>query len=144
MITVPQGTINDRTWTFLDETRAGPATMKTRYTLTELSADSYSFKWEMQPDGSAWNTVAEGKLTRTESRPAGNARLREMFEADQNARTGGNIDWSVVSRQDKQRRGEVLTIMEHTAPSSGSLRATPPGSSTGSTNRRSPTRSASA
>jgi len=44
--------------------------------------------------------------------PSDNERLRQMYEADQNARTGGSIDWAVVSREDKERRAAVLSILE--------------------------------
>jgi len=40
-----------------------------------------------------------------------NERLRLLYEADQGARTGGKIDWAIVSREDKERRAEVLAIM---------------------------------
>jgi len=40
-----------------------------------------------------------------------NPRLLELYKADQAARTGGEIDWSVVAKEDEERREEVLSII---------------------------------
>jgi hypothetical protein len=50
-------------WT--SEERMGGKTMKGRFTMASLSPTSYAFKFEMSPDGNAWNTLMEGKATKT-------------------------------------------------------------------------------
>ena len=39
--------------------------MKARYTMKILSSDSYTFKFEMSPDGTKWDTAMEGKATKS-------------------------------------------------------------------------------
>ena len=46
--------------------------------------------------------------------PSDNARLQALYKADQEARSGGDRDWDVVSREDKARRAEVLSILKET------------------------------
>ena len=67
MMSVPRGTIDGDTWSYTDESKMGDLTMKTRYIIKELSADAYSFKWEMQGEDGTWNTVMEGKSTRKQT-----------------------------------------------------------------------------
>jgi hypothetical protein len=43
----------------------GGRTVKSRYTIKETSPTSYAFNWETQGDDGAWQTVIEGKSTRT-------------------------------------------------------------------------------
>jgi len=64
MTSVPKGTKDGGTWTYLDESKMGGQTMKSRYVIEELSADSYTFKWEVEGEGGAWTTVMEGKSTK--------------------------------------------------------------------------------
>jgi len=59
-----KGNVNGHTWTWQSETRMGPQTTKGRLTIKMLSATTYSFKFEMSPDGTTWNTVMEGKDTK--------------------------------------------------------------------------------
>lgn len=47
----------------------------------------------------------------TEQYISNNHRLLELFEADQDARSSNDIDWKMVSTQDKARREEVLSII---------------------------------
>lgn len=42
----------------------GGQRIKSRFVIKQLSPDSYTFKWELQGEGGAWNTVMEGKSTR--------------------------------------------------------------------------------
>jgi hypothetical protein len=50
--------------------------------------------------------------------PPPNARLMQLFEVDQSARTGaGAIDWSALKTQDAERRAEVMQMLR-----SGQLR----------------------
>jgi hypothetical protein len=51
-------------WTYDDESKMGGQRIKSRFVIKQLSPDSYTFKWELQGEGGAWNTVMEGKSTR--------------------------------------------------------------------------------
>jgi hypothetical protein len=59
-----KGTVDGDTWNWTNEFKMGPQTMKARYTMKILSPDSYTFKFEMSPDGTKWDTVMEGKATK--------------------------------------------------------------------------------
>jgi len=59
-----KGNVDGDTWTWQSETRMGPQTVKGRLTIKVLSATTYNFKFEISPDGTAWNTVLEGKDTK--------------------------------------------------------------------------------
>jgi hypothetical protein len=64
MSTVPRGTVAGEVWTYLDESKMGGQTFRSRYVLTRLGPDAYAFRWEMLgPDGQ-WALVSEGKSTR--------------------------------------------------------------------------------
>ena len=67
MTSVPRGTIDGDTWTYLDESKMGDVIMKSRYIIKTLSADTYSVKWGMQGEDGTWNTVFEGKSTRRQT-----------------------------------------------------------------------------
>jgi hypothetical protein len=61
MTTVPQGTLEDDTWTYMDETEFGGETIRSRYTIKITSPTTYTFEWEMEgPDGE-WTTVMQGQ-----------------------------------------------------------------------------------
>jgi len=60
-----KGTVEGDTWTWTNEMKMGPKTVKTRFTEKILSPTSYSFKFEMSPDGATWDTVMDGKATKT-------------------------------------------------------------------------------
>ncbi len=62
--TVPRGTVDGTTWTYLDESKMGAETMTTRYVIKETSPTSHTWKWELQGEGGTWTTVAEGRSTR--------------------------------------------------------------------------------
>jgi hypothetical protein len=65
MSTVPKGKVEGKTWTYSDESKMGGQTVKSRYVMEELSATQYTFKWQVQgPDGN-WQTIAEGKATKS-------------------------------------------------------------------------------
>jgi hypothetical protein len=70
MTTVPQGTEKDGTWVYLDESRLGGKMVRSRYTITETSPTSYSYKWEILGEDGAWQTILMGKSTRTSRPPA--------------------------------------------------------------------------
>jgi hypothetical protein len=64
MTTIPRGTVQGDTWTYMDESMMGGQKMKTRVTIKELSANAYTFKMEMQgPDGK-WAPMMESKSTK--------------------------------------------------------------------------------
>jgi len=65
MSTVPKGQVEGKTWTYDDESKMGGMTVKSRYVLQEISATEYTFKWEVQGEDGAWQTVAEGKSTKS-------------------------------------------------------------------------------
>jgi hypothetical protein len=58
------GTVDGDTWTWLGDEKVGPQTMKGRYTMKITTPNSYSFKFEMSPDGTTWNTVMDGTATK--------------------------------------------------------------------------------
>ena len=43
----------------------GGKMVKSRYTINQTSPTSYTFKWEMQGEDGAWQTIMEGKSTKT-------------------------------------------------------------------------------
>ena len=58
------GTVDGDTWTWSGEQRMRGSTTKTRFTVKILSPTSYTFKFEMSPDGNNWSTVMDGKATK--------------------------------------------------------------------------------
>ena len=60
-----KGTVDGDTWTWLSDVKAGPQTMKGRYTMKILSPTSYSYKFEMSADGKAWTLFLEGTDTKS-------------------------------------------------------------------------------
>jgi Protein of unknown function (DUF1579) len=65
MASVPRGTIQGDTWTYSDEAKMGGKMIKSRYVMQQLSPTSYTFKWEMQDEAGGWQTVMEGKSTKS-------------------------------------------------------------------------------
>ena len=53
------------TWTWQSEDKMGGKVMKERYTVNVLSPTSYAFKYEMASDSGPWNTIMEGKATKS-------------------------------------------------------------------------------
>jgi hypothetical protein len=64
-----KGTTDGKTWSYTGEDKMGGKTIYGRYSITDLTPDSYTFKWEMSEDSKAWNAVMEGKATRA-AKPA--------------------------------------------------------------------------
>jgi hypothetical protein len=58
------GTVEGRTWTWIGEQRLGGNSTKTRVIVITLSPTSYTFKFEISPDGKNWSTVMDGKATK--------------------------------------------------------------------------------
>jgi len=59
-----KGTVDGDTWTWTSEMKMGPQTAKTRFTEKIVSPTSYTFKFEVSPDGTTWNTMMDGKATK--------------------------------------------------------------------------------
>jgi len=66
------GTVSGDTWTWLGEQKMGGQLIKGRFTIKELSPTSYSFKYEVEPEGaSQWALVMDGKATKAAGETAG-------------------------------------------------------------------------
>jgi len=64
MATVPKGTVQGKTWTYMDESMMGGKKVKSRVTINEVSPTEYTFKYELQgPDGK-WAPSMESKSTK--------------------------------------------------------------------------------
>ena len=59
-----KATIDGDTWTWTNEEKMGGKLMRGRLTVNTLSPTSYTFKFEMQPEGADWSTAMEGKATK--------------------------------------------------------------------------------
>jgi hypothetical protein len=59
-----KGTVEGDSWSWANDMKMGPQTMKARYNTKILSPTSYTFKFEMSQDGTKWDTVMEGKATK--------------------------------------------------------------------------------
>jgi hypothetical protein len=59
-----KGSVDGDTWTWTNDEKMGGTTMKGRFTMKLTSAASYSFTFEMSPDGSKWTTVMDGKAAK--------------------------------------------------------------------------------
>ena len=60
-----KGTLDGDTWNWTSEQKMNGQMMKGHFTIKILSPTSYTFKFEMSQDGTNWNTVMEGKATKT-------------------------------------------------------------------------------
>lgn len=59
-----KGTVDGDTWTWTNDMKMGPQTMKGRFTEKILSPTAYTFKFEMSMDGTTWNLFMDGKATK--------------------------------------------------------------------------------
>jgi hypothetical protein len=59
-----KGTLEGDTWTWTNEMKMGPQTMKGRFTEKIVSPTSYTYKFEVSPDGTNWSLVMDGKQTK--------------------------------------------------------------------------------
>jgi len=59
-----KGMVSGDTWTWTSESDMMGHTTKTRFTVKEVSADSYTFKFEMSGADGAWSTAMDGKATK--------------------------------------------------------------------------------
>jgi hypothetical protein len=60
-----KGKVDGDTWTWTSNEKMGGKPTKSRFTVKELSPTSYSFKFEIAPEGGDWATIMEGKATKT-------------------------------------------------------------------------------
>jgi len=59
-----KGTLDGDTWTWTSDEKMGDNVMKGRFTMQFTSPVSYSFTYEMSPDGAKWTTLVDGKATK--------------------------------------------------------------------------------
>jgi hypothetical protein len=59
-----KGTIDGDTWTWASDEKMGDTVMKGRFTMKFTSPASYTFTYEMSPDGAKWTTAVDGKATK--------------------------------------------------------------------------------
>lgn len=64
MAVLSKGTLEGDTWAWKNDMKMGDKTVKSRYTVKQVSPDVYHFKWETSLDGASWTLVQEGKGTR--------------------------------------------------------------------------------
>jgi len=60
-----KGTLAGDTWTWTNEEKMQGKMYRGRYTIKVTSPTSYTFKFEMAPEGGDWQTVMEGKATKS-------------------------------------------------------------------------------
>ncbi|MFY9550066.1 MAG: DUF1579 family protein [Thermoanaerobaculia bacterium] len=65
-----KGTVDGSTWTYTSNDKMGGKTVQGRYTITEVSPTSQTFKFETSDDGQTWTEVMEGKATKAVSKAA--------------------------------------------------------------------------
>jgi len=59
-----KGTVEGDTWTWLSDLKAGPQTMKGRFTMKIVSPTVYNYSFEMSTDGKTWTLILDGKDTK--------------------------------------------------------------------------------
>jgi hypothetical protein len=59
-----KGEKSGSTWTFTATSSMGGQTFESRYTITETSPTSYTFKWEASMDKKTWMVMMEAKATK--------------------------------------------------------------------------------
>jgi hypothetical protein len=59
-----RGTLDGDTWTWTSDEKTGDTMMKGRFTMKFTSPASYTFMYEMSPDGAKWTTAVDGKATK--------------------------------------------------------------------------------
>ncbi len=64
-----KGSVNGKVWTWTSEAKMGGKPTKSRFTLTEDTADSQSYKFEMSMGEGPTQLVMEGKSTRVPNPP---------------------------------------------------------------------------
>ena len=59
-----RGKLDGNTWTWTSDEKMGGMTMKGRFIINMTSPTSYTFNFDMSPDGTKWSTVMDGKGTK--------------------------------------------------------------------------------
>jgi len=59
-----RGSIDGDTWTWTSDEKMGDKMAKGRFTMKFASPTSYTFMYEMSPDGAKWTDVVDGKATK--------------------------------------------------------------------------------
>ena len=59
------GVLEGDTWTWHSEDKMGGKVIKGRYIIKQLSPSSYTIKFDMASDTGEWNTIMEGKATKS-------------------------------------------------------------------------------
>jgi hypothetical protein len=59
-----KGMLEGDTWSWTSESKMEGKVMKGRFVIKVISPTSYSFKFDMQPEGGEWATVMDGKATK--------------------------------------------------------------------------------
>jgi hypothetical protein len=59
-----KATVDGDTWTWVNEMKMGPQTIKGRFTMKILSPTSYGYTFEMSSDGTTWRLIMDGKETK--------------------------------------------------------------------------------
>jgi hypothetical protein len=59
-----RGTLDGDTWTWTSDEKMGDTVTKGRFTMKFISPASYTFTYEMSPDGAKWTTAVDGKATK--------------------------------------------------------------------------------
>jgi len=73
-----RGTVEGDTWTWSSNEKMGGKAMKGRFTMTIVSPTSYTYKFELAPEGGSYATVVEGKSTKiVGTKPAGAAEKKK-------------------------------------------------------------------
>ncbi len=60
------GVLENGTWTWSNDMRMGDRMVKARYVVTDTAPEGYAFRWETSEDGKGWNTLLQGKVSKTE------------------------------------------------------------------------------
>ncbi len=63
-----KGTVEGDTWTWTSESKMGGKLAKTKFTLKELSATSYTMRFEVQGEDGSWKEIMDGKATKVEKK----------------------------------------------------------------------------
>jgi hypothetical protein len=59
-----KGTVDGKNWVYTSDSKMGGKVYHGRYSMTEDSPTSYSFKYEMSEDGTNWALIMEGKSSK--------------------------------------------------------------------------------
>lgn len=60
-----KGAVDGETWTWTGDDKMNGTTVKGKFTMKMASPTSYTFTYEMSPDGAKWTTVMDGKATKS-------------------------------------------------------------------------------